>query len=57
MQDFPQGDELEDAGHMNRVIEQAVLECVPQYFWTMKWFRTRPEGGAEIYAEVPDGKE
>jgi lipid A biosynthesis (KDO)2-(lauroyl)-lipid IVA acyltransferase len=49
LQNFPQGDDLADATNMNQAIEQAVLECVPQYFWTMKWFRSRPPGEPEIY--------
>ncbi len=49
LQDFPQGDDQINARVMNAAIEAAVRECLPQYFWTMKWFRTRPPGEADLY--------
>jgi len=49
LENFPQGDDNVDARSMNQSIEKAVLECVPQYFWTMKWFRTRPPGERDVY--------
>jgi lauroyl-KDO2-lipid IV(A) myristoyltransferase len=49
LENFPQGDDEIDARSMNQSIETAVLECVPQYFWTMKWFRTRPPGEEDVY--------
>lgn len=49
LENFPQGDDRVDARSMNRAIEKAVLECIPQYFWTMKWFRTRPPGEDDVY--------
>jgi lauroyl-KDO2-lipid IV(A) myristoyltransferase len=51
LENFPQGDDVLDARCMNASIEQAVLECVPEYFWIMKWFRTRPPGENDVYAE------
>ena len=49
LQNYPQGDDLADASNMNHAIEQAVMQCMPQYFWTMKWFRSRPAGEPEVY--------
>lgn len=49
LENFPQGDDVLDARQMNQVIETAVFECLPQYFWTMKWFRTRPPGERDVY--------
>jgi KDO2-lipid IV(A) lauroyltransferase len=52
LKNFPQGDDIIDARCMNASIETAVLECVPEYFWTMKWFRTRPPGEKDVYDEI-----
>lgn len=52
LENFPQGDDLIDARCMNQSIENAVRECIPQYFWTMKWFRTRPPGERDIYNDA-----
>ena len=47
---FEDHDELDSAEHMNRAIERTVNECIPQYFWTLRLFKTRPEGEPNIYA-------
>ncbi len=49
LQNFPEGDDAADAHAMNAAIEQAVMQCVPQYFWTLKWFRTTPPGEHDRY--------
>ena len=50
LQDFPAGDEVQDATRMNRVIEDAVREMPEQYFWVHKRFKTRPEGEPDFYS-------
>jgi len=49
MQDFPQGDDKLDATRMNQAIENTVHICPAQYFWTLRLFRTRPEGEERFY--------
>ena len=49
LQDFPQGDDAVDATRMNQAIEQSVCLCPEQYFWTLRIFRTRPEGEERFY--------
>jgi Kdo2-lipid IVA lauroyltransferase/acyltransferase len=41
---FPSGDDTADARAMNAAIERAVREAPAQYLWTMRLFRTRPDG-------------
>lgn len=49
LEDFPQGDDAVDATRMNLAIEQSVCLCPEQYFWTLRIFRTRPEGEQRFY--------
>jgi len=49
LENFPQGDDLMDATLMNQSIETLVRLCPAEYFWTFKFFNTRPEGEAKIY--------
>ena len=49
MENFPTGDALHDAATMNGVVEQMVMQCLPQYFWTLRLFQTRPPGEAPVY--------
>ena len=52
---FPAIDELSaddaerSASQMNQAIEQTVHECVVQYFWTLRLFKTRPDGEVSVY--------
>jgi lipid A biosynthesis (KDO)2-(lauroyl)-lipid IVA acyltransferase len=50
MENYPTGDEIEDAARMNRAIEIGVREMPEQYMWTFKLFKTRPDHGASPYA-------
>ena len=50
LQDFPVGDEAQDATRMNQIIEEAVREMPDQYFWVHKRFKTRPPGEPDFYA-------
>jgi len=50
LDNFPTGNDYEDARRMNTVIESAVREMPEQYFWVHKRFKTRPEGEPDFYA-------
>lgn len=47
--DFPSGDDYQDALRVNRFMEQEILKCPDQYFWAQKRFKTRPEGEESLY--------
>lgn len=49
LEDFPGGDDLEDASRVNRALEQGVREAMPEYFWIHKRFKRRPPGEARVY--------
>lgn len=42
--DFPSGDAAQDARRMNEALEAQIRRYPAQYMWTLKLFRTRPEG-------------
>ncbi|GMR01137.1 MAG: lipid A biosynthesis myristoyltransferase LpxN [Gammaproteobacteria bacterium] len=46
---LPSGDDVTDSLKMNEAIESAVEQCPIQYFWTLRYFQTRPEGEASVY--------
>lgn len=48
--DTPSADDEQLAAlQMNRAIERTVRECVVQYFWTLRLFKTRPPGETPVY--------
>ncbi len=47
--DLPSGDPALDARSMNAAVEQAVRTAPAQYLWTLRLFRTRPDGGPNPY--------
>jgi lauroyl-KDO2-lipid IV(A) myristoyltransferase len=49
LKDFPQGDDVIDATTMNRAIEQTIALCPAEYFWSLRIYRTRPEGEQRFY--------
>ncbi len=49
LDNFPSGDELQDATRMNQAIEAGVREMPEQYFWVHKRFKTRPENAPAFY--------
>lgn len=49
LKDFPTGDDVVDATRMNQAIEETVGLCSAQYFWTLRIYRTRPEGENRFY--------
>jgi len=49
LEDFPQQDDQLDTLVMNQSIEELVKMCPEQYFWTLRLFKTRPEGEDRFY--------
>ena len=49
LKEFPSGNRVDDAITMNNILEAGIKKAPEQYFWTFKWFRTRPEGDQSIY--------
>jgi len=47
--DFPQVDDYQSTVAMNKSLEEIVSICPAQYFWTMKLFKTRPDGKQNFY--------
>ncbi|MEA3292156.1 MAG: lysophospholipid acyltransferase family protein [Pseudomonadota bacterium] len=47
--DFPSGDFAVDATAMNRAFEKLVRRAPEQYLWTLRWFKTRPDGAPSPY--------
>lgn len=46
---FPKGDALTDATVVNAAFEAAIRQAPEQYLWTLRWFRTRPNGESSPY--------
>ena len=49
LQDFPSGDESQDALRMNQELERGARAIPAQYFWVHKRFKTRPLGEPDFY--------
>ena len=49
LEDFPSRDPAADAATLNRAMEALIREAPEQYMWTFRWFKTRPDGGANPY--------
>ena len=49
LEDFPSGNDLEDASRTNRILEEQICRVPAQYLWVHKRFKTRPEGEAGFY--------
>lgn len=49
LEGFPSGDEKIDAKRMNQTIESQIARYPSHYLWTLKLFRTRPEGEETWY--------
>ncbi len=51
LENYPVGDEVQDAMRINEVIETQVKKVPEQYLWAHTRFKTRPEGEPPIYPE------
>ncbi|WP_018862542.1 MULTISPECIES: lysophospholipid acyltransferase family protein [unclassified Thioalkalivibrio] len=49
LEGFPSGDDHADTRQMNQAIERGVTQAPAQYLWSMRLFRTRPEGEPPLY--------
>ena len=49
LENFPSGDDVEDATRINQLIEDQVRKAPEQYLWLHRRFKTRPEGEACVY--------
>lgn len=49
LENFPTGDQVQDAAICNKECEQSILEQIPQYMWLHRRFKTRPEGEPSLY--------
>jgi len=49
LKEFPTGDDFSDTLAMNQSLEEIIRLCPAQYFWTMKLFKTRPDGESKLY--------
>ena len=49
LENFPQVNDEDDTLIMNKALEDIIKICPAQYFWTMKLFKTRPDGKQTFY--------
>jgi len=49
LENYPSADAAADALNMNQALESLIREHPEQYMWTMKCYKTRPEGEAKVY--------
>ncbi len=49
---FPSEDEAADTQLISRLVEREVAKRPEQYLWVHRRFKTRPEGGADLYQAV-----
>jgi Kdo2-lipid IVA lauroyltransferase/acyltransferase len=51
LENYPTGDDVEDATRINHLIETAVAKQPDQYLWVHRRFKTRPPGEASFYTK------
>ena len=49
LENFPSGDDVQDAASINAAIEQHVRQVPAQYLWGHRRFKTRPRGDKQVY--------
>ncbi|BEU01931.1 lipid A biosynthesis lauroyltransferase [Agarivorans sp. OAG1] len=49
LDNYPQGDDEQDAHTINQVVEKAILRAPEQYMWIHRRFKSRPEGEQGVY--------
>ena len=52
LENFPSGDTMQDATHINKTIEQMVYTNPEQYVWFHKRFKSQPDGKPSIYQHL-----
>ena len=50
LDNFPSGNDIEDATRLNQLIADAISKAPEQYFWAHRRFKTRPPGENDVYA-------
>lgn len=54
LEDFPSGDEVEDATRMNQVLERAIRQHPEQYLWIHRRFKRQPDRATNLYHGIPN---
>lgn len=49
LENYPTGDDVNDATRINRLVEEAIMKYPDQYWWLHRRFKTRPEGEERPY--------
>ena len=49
IEDFPTQNPELDAAKVNLAFQASINDAPEQYLWTLKWFRTRPNGESSPY--------
>lgn len=52
LENYPTGDDIVDATHINQVIEQHIRKNPGQYLWAHRRFKSRPPGVENRYPEI-----
>ena len=49
LEDFPGGDDVDDATRINAALEAGIVHAMPEYFWIHKRFKRRLPGSPRVY--------
>lgn len=49
LQNYPEGDEYQDAARISAFIQEQVRQCPGQYLWSHRRFKSRPAGESTLY--------
>jgi KDO2-lipid IV(A) lauroyltransferase len=53
IENFPSGDDVQDATRINQELEKGILKDPSQYMWVHRRFKTHPEGKNFLYRHSP----